>query len=93
MGLTIALKTLKQLAEKLTEDLRSVHGDLHLFVSHREQNSSQVPSHGSIPSNRYEGLSKVSFMEDNIYVKFTDFGDWNNANDARQTITKLAPLF
>ncbi|MEO1033272.1 MAG: S41 family peptidase [Bacteroidota bacterium] len=88
-----SLKDPKQLAEKLTEDLRSVHGDLHLFVSHREQNSSQSPSHGSTPNNRYEGLSKVSFMEDNIYVKFTDFGDWNNANDARQTITKLAPLF
>ncbi|GEM_PF-2886557 len=74
------------LAARLTKDLRMVTNDLHLYVFHNRESETI----NTAESQAFKGLKSIEFYNDGIvYMAFTDFGNWNNANDARQTITNI----
>ena len=85
------------LAKQLTKDLRSFSGDLHLYVAHPDEETSQdnnsvdIETYGS--STNY-GFQEIKFIEGNIaYIRISHFSNWAFANNARQRITEIMGLF
>lgn len=85
------------LAKQLTKDLRSFSGDLHLYVAHPDEETSQdnnpvdVETYGS--STNY-GFQEIKFIEGNIaYIRISHFSNWTFANSTRQRITEIMSLF
>ncbi len=86
-----------ELAKQLTKDLRTFSGDLHLYVSHpdeqREQNSSAADpeEYGSVTNY---GFQEIKFLENHIaYIRISHFSNWTFANPTRQKITDVMNLF
>jgi hypothetical protein len=93
------LKKPEKLAKQLTEDLRAVTGDLHLYVKYtnrikeklNEEQPKINPKYGE--STNY-GFQEIKFIEGNIaYIKISHFSNWNFANKARQKVTEIMELF
>ena len=98
-GIYTEIKEADKLAKQLTEDLRTINGDLHLYVNYHDRNEQQ--NEQNEPDNRVRfgagtnyGFQEIKFFEGNIaYLKISHFSSWHFANQARQKITDLMPLF
>lgn len=83
----------KELAKVLTADLRSVHGDKHLYVSFRPLYNSSEPEKkikrldkSGIWSNY--GFQEVQVLDGNIgYVRIANFSNWDNLDEAKEAAT------
>lgn len=80
------------LAKKLTTDLRSINGDLHMNVFY---NTPQTKRTSNIPRLNYEGkwsnfgLQEIKILAGNIgYLKVTHFTTWNNFENAKKAIQR-----
>lgn len=80
-----------QFAEELTKDLRSINGDLHLFLKYHSKAKIQTATNNDKygVSTNY-GFQEIKFIEGNIaFLKITHFSNWNFAGKARQKITEV----
>jgi hypothetical protein len=84
-----------KLASKITGDVRSINGDMHLNISYVppiKENQDSVKSHtetvnkSGIWSNY--GIQEIKIMTGNIgYIKFNHFGQWKFHKEHRKAIT------
>ncbi len=89
----------EQLAKKLTQDLRSVNGDLHLYVKyHKKENNqnegNEVKLNDNKGSSTNYGFQEIQFLEGNIaYLRIEHFSNWDYASKARQKVSEVMSLF
>lgn len=85
-------------ATQITTDLRSLNGDLHLFLEYhphheeeqQEENFDRAIDQG-ISSNY--GIQELQFIKGNIaYLKINHFSNWSFASKARQRISEIMSL-
>lgn len=83
----------KKLANQLTADLRSVNGDLHMYVQYRLKNNTKKGKEASNKVNRYGkwtnyGFQEMKILEGNIgYLKIKHFTQWKYFDAAKKVIT------
>lgn len=86
-------------ATAITRDLRSVNGDLHLFLgyknpTHNSKNSSLKKTNSSRGISTNYGFQELKFIEEKIvYLKITHFSNWDYASDARKRIAEIMSIF
>ncbi|MEM6805912.1 MAG: S41 family peptidase, partial [Bacteroidota bacterium] len=91
--------TPEELAKKLTQDLRALNGDLHLFVNFHKQEKDQHQEAEPKPQDHRGastnfGFQEIKFLEHKIaYLKIEHFSNWNHATKARQKVSELMSLF
>ena len=77
------------LAKRMTRELRSVNGDLHLYVLHKpkddtSKNKAKVEKRKSL---NY-GIVELKILEENIgYIKVKSFSNWDYYHETRSMIT------
>ena len=83
----------KKLANQLTADLRSVNGDLHMYVQFRRKTDESKPKIVSKKVDRWGkwtnyGFQEIKVLDGNVgYLKISHFTDWKHFEAAKKVIT------
>lgn len=83
----------KKLANQLTADLRSVNGDLHMYVYHDTSSQKSTTKKPSIKVDTYGkwsnyGFNEIKVLDGNIgYLKISHFTNWKSFEAAKKVIT------
>lgn len=85
----------EKLALRLKDDLRSISGDKHLYVSFSNEHTA-APESGATdltePFGRDTnyGFQELRFLDGNVgYLKIRHFSNWNHASQARQKASEM----
>jgi C-terminal processing protease CtpA/Prc len=83
----------KKLANQLTADLRSVNGDLHMYVQYRLKSDEKKPKTISKKVDEWGkwsnyGFNEIKVLDGNIgYLKISHFTNWKSFEAAKKVIT------
>lgn len=85
----------EKLALRLKEDLQSISGDKHLFVSFTNEHAAVSEAADTDLTEPYGrdtnyGFQELRFLGGNVgYLKISHFSNWNHASEARQKATEM----
>ena len=83
------------LAQTLTDEMRSIADDLHLSLNYTAEEPASSPDlYPQYGSYTNYGFEDIKFLDNNVaYLKISHFSSWEFANQARQNISDIMPLF
>ena len=82
-----------KLANQLTADLRSINGDLHMYVRYKEGSTKPKTKKPSIKVDfkgkwSNYGFQEIKVLDGNIgYLKISHFTNWKNFKEAKKVVT------
>ncbi len=82
------------LAKKITQELRSVNGDLHLYLMYRPIKKERNKPQNIVRTKPLNyGLTELKILENNIgYLKIQSFSNWDYYHETRSVISSAMKL-